>query len=431
MPSLLSKSLRLELPKRILLLMTTRTYRGKAFIQAANLLGLDVVKAIDMNKKLADYWEYPLGLDYSDPRQAVASIVNFSRSKPFGAILSVDDSGSHIAALASDALGLPHNSPEAAEAARDKFRMRQLLSQERVSSPKAVLHYFESPGLNPGLHSIAEETIYPCVIKPLNLNGSRGVIRTDSPKQFIEAAHRLKRLLYSIDPSLTPKPFIVEEYVPGGEVALEGILDNGSLHILAIFDKPEPLVGPFFEETIYVTPSRLPPATQEAIEITTSAAAKALGLQEGPVHAELRIAEQGPSIIEIAGRSIGGLCSNTLRFGTDISLEELILQQAFGLEIASLEREQLAGGVMMIPIPGEGLLKKINGCEAAESIPLIESVEITARINNIITPLPEGDGYLGFIFARGQTPEAVESALREAHRELSFEISPSLPLLPS
>jgi biotin carboxylase len=412
-------------PKRVLLLLTPRTYRARAFIEAAEKLNIEVVKAIDMHKQLADYWNYRLGLDYSNPAEAVQKIVEFAAESPLGAIVSVDDSGSLIAALASRQLGLPHNSPEAAEAARDKHRMRQLLAKGKVQAPRSTLYYFDDPA-NGDLNGIAADAPYPCVLKPLNLSGSRGVIRANNAAEFLAAAERLRTLLFFYDASPTPKPFLVEQFVPGFEVALEGMLDDGRLKVLALFDKPDPLDGPFFEETIYVTPSRLPQTTQEAIFDNTAQAAAALGLREGPVHAELRVNESGPYLIEVAGRSIGGLCSQTLRFSSDASLEELILRQAFDLTIETFDREKSAGGVMMIPIPESGLLKRVEGCEAAEAVPLIESVEITARLNYSITPLPEGDSYLGFIFAHGPTPEAVEAALREAHSKLHFEIAPEL-----
>jgi biotin carboxylase len=333
-----------------------------------------------------------------------------------------------IAALASQRLGLPHNSPEAAEAARDKHRMRQMLAAGNVQAPRSTRYYFDDPD-GDDIESIAAEAPYPCVVKPLNLSGSRGVIRADNTAEFLKAAERLRKMLYFYDPSPMPKPFLVEQFVPGFEVALEGILDDGRLKVLALFDKPDPLDGPFFEETIYVTPSRLPEAAQQDIFDNTARAAAALGLREGPVHAELRVNETGSYLIEVAGRSIGGLCSQTLRFGSDASLEELILRQAFDLAIETFDRENTAGGVMMIPIPEAGLLKKIEGCETAEAVPLIESVVITARLNYSITPLPEGDSYLGFIFAHGPTSEAVEAALREAHSKLYFEIAPELPVL--
>jgi biotin carboxylase len=223
---------------------------------------------------------------------------------------------------------------------------------------------------------------------------------------------------------------LVEDFISGFEVALEGLIDQGRLHVLALFDKPDPLDGPFFEETIYVTPSRLPEATQTEIAACAMQAARALGLRYGPVHAELRVNQAGPWMVEIAGRSIGGLCSQTLQFGLEhISLEELILRQAAGLELTTLEREQQASGVMMIPIPSAGMLKAVEGVEAAEATPGIESVQITAKLNQPLIPLPEGESYLGFIFAKGETPEKVEAALRQAHRQLRFTIEEMLPLL--
>lgn len=424
---------RAKLPRRLLLLLTARTYRAPAFVEAAERLGIEVIKAISMHHHLAEYWNYPLGLQYDDPASCLQSIVDFAAQKPLGAIIAVDDSGSLAAAQASEALGLAHNSPESAEAARDKYLMRKLLDRSRVPSPRSELFRFSELNDEQHLAKIAAAADFPCVIKPLNLNGSRGVIRADNPDQFVAAGLRLKRLLQSQRPDDPSPPFLVEKYVPGTEVAVEGLLINGRLKILALFDKPDPLDGPYFEETIYVTPSRLPAGTQQAIQQTTVEAAAALGLREGPVHAELRLNDAGPWIIELAGRSIGGLCSKTLQFGAgvfaDVSLEEMIIRQAFGLEVASLEREPEARGVMMIPIPRAGLLKGIQGCEAAASVKHIESVEITVQLNNRLIPLPEGDSYLGFIFARGPAPTVVEAALREAHNALSFDISPELPML--
>jgi biotin carboxylase len=276
---------------------------------------------------------------------------------------------------------------------------------------------------------IAAEVEYPCVVKPLLLSGSRGVIRANNPAEFVIAFGRLGQLLASLQRVSGSTQILVEDFIPGFEVALEGLLDRRQLRVLALFDKPDPLDGPFFEETIYVTPSRLPELTQAAIADCTARAAAALGLKQGPIHAELRVNDVGPWIVEIAGRSIGGLCSQTLRFGADVSLEELILGQAVGLEIGSVSLGAGARGVMMIPIPAAGLLKGVKGVEAARAVPGIESVEITARLNYPLVPLPEGESYLGFIFATGERPDAVEAALREAHRQLEFEITPMLPVI--
>jgi biotin carboxylase len=410
--------------KRILLLMSPATYRAGAFLSAARRLNLEAVVGIDLPEMLAEYWHVPLGIDFADREAALRTITEFAREHPLHAILSVDDSASELAAEASAILGLPHNSPDAAEAARDKLIMRNLMSAGGAPCP--VFRSFPLDG-NPA--ETAAQVTYPCVLKPRRLSGSRGVIRADNSQEFIAAFHRLKRLLLNEGYDEHETSFLVEDFIPGTEVALEGLLTHGQLKVLALFDKPDPLDGPFFEETIYVTPSRLPHEAQQAISRCVAIAAASLGLREGPVHAELRVNEEGPWMLEIAGRSIGGLCSTILEFGTGMCLEELILRHAIGEEIASIERDSHAAGVMMIPIPGAGILKAVHGVEEAEAVPLITGVEITAKLNHQLTPLPEGASYLGFIFARGDTPAAVEEAIREAHRHLRFEIRREIPVL--
>jgi biotin carboxylase len=412
-------------PKRVILLMRASTYRAGAFYQAGERLGIEIVVGLDIHPDLADYWKVPLGLQFDQPDQAVQSLLEFARQKPVRAILSVDDSGSLIAARASAALGLLHNSAESALAARNKYHMRRLFAAAGVASPN-----FRLVDMTDDPARIAAEVTFPCVVKPLLLSGSRGVIRANDPAEFQRAFYRLGRMLGAMNRSPGSTHILVEDFIPGVEVALEGLLDQGRLHVLALFDKPDPLDGPFFEETIYVTPSRLPTPVQRDIAACTAQAAAALGLRHGPVHAELRVNETGPRLVEMAGRSIGGLCSKTLRFGlAHISLEELILRQAAGLELTGLEREQQASGVMMIPIPGAGLLKAIKGVEAAAAVPGIVSVEITAKLNQPLTPLPEGESYLGFIFAAGDSPEIVEAALRQAHAQLHFEIAEMIPIM--
>jgi biotin carboxylase len=403
---------------RILLLTTPRSYRVQPFLEAAARLGIEAVQGLDLPAQLAEQWQMELGLDFQDVPAATNKIVKVAQKQPFQAILSVDDSGSLLAAQASQALGLPHNDPEAAIAARNKFVMRQKLRAGGVACPQ-----FQRFPLEADPDEVAQQVTFPCVVKPLTLSGSRGVIRADNAEELAAAVSRLRRIL----PHTEPQFYLVEQFIPGFEVALEGILAGGRLTVLALFDKPDPLDGPFFEETIYVTPSRLPAAAQQAIADCTAQAAQALGLRTGPVHAELRLNDDGPWLIEMAGRSIGGLCSQTLRFGVDGSLEEIILRQACGLELDSRPSGR-ASGVMMIPIPEAGLLKGITGIEAAQAVPLIESIEITAKPNYPLIPLPEGDSYLGFIFARGETPAAVETALRQAHHCLKFQIASQISL---
>jgi biotin carboxylase len=270
---------------------------------------------------------------------------------------------------------------------------------------------------------------YPCVLKPLVLSASRGVIRADDRSSFVAAFRRITAILAEPEVQALGEgtdQILVESFVPGAEVALEGLLVDGALRVLALFDKPDPLDGPFFEETIYVTPSRLPAATQRAIAEVTAHAARALGLEDGPLHAELRLDSRAtppsPVMLELAARSIGGLCSRSLRFGTGLSLEDVILRRALDLPIASLEREGRAAGVMMIPIPRAGILEAVEGLDAAKAVTLVEDVTISAHPGEALVPLPEGHRYLGFVFARGESPAAVERALRDAHARLSFTL---------
>ena len=384
-----------------------------------------MVTGVDLPPELAEHWQVPLAVQFAEPERAVQAIVNFARQKPVQAVLAIDDSATEIAAMASEALGLPHNSYEAALAARNKHRMRQALQAAGLPCP-----WFKLYDMTDDPARAAAEAPYPCVVKPLLLSGSRGVMRANDPAEFQAAFGRLARMLNSMQRAPGSTHILVESFIPGFEVALEGLLDGGRLHVLALFDKPDPLDGPFFEETIYVTPSRLPQAVQADIATGTARAAGTLGLVRGPIHAELRVNEAGVWLVEVAGRSIGGLCSHTLRFGPGLSLEELILRQAVGLDIEDVWRLQAgARGVMMIPIPEAGILKGVRGTEEARQVPGIESVEITAPLNYPLVPLPEGESYLGFIFASGSQPDQVEAALRQAHQRLQFQIEPMLLLL--
>ena len=410
--------------KRLLLLMSPATYRAGAFLNAAKSLNLEIVVGIDLPETLSEYWHVPLGLDFMDHATSLRTIVEFAQEHPIHAIISVDDSATELAARASAALGLAHDSPQAAEAARDKLLMRTLMSAGGAPCP-----VFRPFGLSDDPVWIAGQVTYPCVLKPLRLSGSRGVIRADDPAGFVAAFNRLKRLLISEGNSEYETSILVEDFIPGFEVALEGMLTHGALKVLALFDKPDPLDGPFFEETIYTTPSRLPASVQDDIARCVATAAASLGLQEGPVHAELRVNEQGPWMLEMAGRSIGGLCSTILEFGSGMCLEELILRHAIGEEITAIERDGHAAGVMMIPIPAAGILKGVHGVEEALQVLLITGIEITAKLNYALVPLPEGASYLGFIFARGDTPAEVEEAIRKAHKLLKFDVRREIPVL--
>ena len=407
---------------RVLLLMATQTYRASAFLEAASRLEIPVAVGSEQSQPLAHL--NPGGhlvVDFHDLEAATDRIVEFAAENPLEAILSTDDDGVLLAAMASDALGLSHNPLLAVRVARDKYQTRQALAAAGMATPK-----FQRFSVDDDPREAARQVSFPCVVKPLVLAASRGVMRADDPDEFVAAFGRLASILETVEVSeLNPggHQILVESYLSGVEVAVEGLLIGGELTMLAIFDKPDPLEGPFFEETLYVTPSRHPAAVQREILETTQQAIAALGLTEGPVHAELRINEAGCWILEVAPRSIGGYCSRALRFGAGISLEELILQHALGLPLASTHPATPASGVMMIPIPRAGILCEVQGVGQAQAVPGIDEIRITIPVGRAVVPLPEGSQYLGFIFARDQTPELAEAALREAHSRLNFIIT--------
>ena len=415
-----------DLPGELLLLVPTTSYRLEDFRAAARRLGVPLVVGSDRCHRIEDYFGEEkdlLSLDYRRPDHAAEQIADAARHRPIRGIVPASDPTAVIAALAAERLGLPHNPPESARRAANKLAMRVALAGAGLPVPR-----FRAFPVAEGPARAAAEVDYPCVLKPLIFSASRGVIRADDPGGLAAAWRRIERLLRDTAPERRAreeegaKTLLVESFVPGSEVAVEGLLRGGALEVLAVFDKPDPLDGPYFEETIYVTPSRHPSALIARIEEVTAAGARALGLAEGPIHAELRLAPEGPVILEIAARSIGGLCSRTLRFGAGVSLEEVLVAHAMGLPLAPLRREARASGVMMLPIPRRGVLHGVRGLEGARAVPGIDDVVVTVPEGREVVPLPEGDSYLGFLFAHGETPADVEAALRAAHARLSFEI---------
>ncbi|HEY3764136.1 MAG TPA: ATP-grasp domain-containing protein, partial [Gaiellales bacterium] len=383
--------------------------RAEDFLAAAAAVGAEVVVASDRRQALhAAMGDRSIRVDLRRPDRAAAAIADLAERVTLDAVVAVDDGGVATAALASERLGLPHNPPAAVAATRDKAAMRRALAAAGVPQPGfAVLAAGDDAGA----------VALPAVLKPVALSGSRGVIRADDPAAARRAEARIRAILDEAgeDPD---GPILAERYVPGAEVAVEALLRGGELEVLAVFDKPDPLEGPYFEETIYVTPSRLPAGRLDRIAAATAAAAATLGLREGPVHAELRLDGDELFVLELAARSIGGLCGRALRFGAGISLEEVILRHALRLPLGPHERERAASGVMMLPIERAGTLREVQGLDAARAVAGIEDVRITIPVGRPVVPLPEGDRYLGFAFARADEPAAVEAALRAAHAAL-------------
>jgi biotin carboxylase len=417
---------------RVLLLSTTTGYQLRSFGDAAKRLGVELLLATDRCHHLDDPWrDGAVPVRFYEDDASLSTILSAARTRPIAGVIAVGDRPAVLAARVTQALGLPGNPVAAAEVTRSKKAMRRALAAAQLRGP----WFMEMPA-DADPQPTAARLPYPCVVKPLGLSGSRGVIRADSPAQFVYAVQRTRALLARPDlraqRSALDDELLVEGYIEGREYAIEGLLTRGALRVLAVFDKPDPLDGPFFEETIYVTPPPIPSRVQRAIIEEVQRAATAAGLVHGPVHAECRVGPLGAVMLEVAARPIGGLCSKVLRFvagGAVMSLEEVLLRHALGEDISTFERETQAAGVMMIPIPKRGFYKTVVGEKAACRVPGVEAVHITARPDQLIEPLPEGDSYLGFIFARGAEPGTVVASLRDAHKRLAFEVAPALTMI--
>ena len=412
--------------RNVLLIAETTGYQTRIFADAARRLGVSLTLATDRCHVLEDPWgDRAIPIRFEDPPAAVAQLA----TGRFDAIAAVGDRPARLASRVAERLGIPFHSPAAVSACHDKSAARALFAAAGLPVPR-----FFRVALSEAPEAAARRAPYPCVLKPLGLSASRGVIRADSPDEFVAAFARIQAILKT--PELLRQRdevhgFIqVEEFLAGREFALEGLVTNGCLTCLALFDKPDPLNGPFFEETLYVTPSRLPEAEQRALIETVQHGIGALGRMHGPVHAEARINGKGVWLLEIAARPIGGLCANALRFQGEAPLEEVVLRHALGERFGALRPATPASGVMMIPIPKSGIYEGADGVEEAAAVPGIEDVAITAKEGQKLLQLPEGNSYLGFLFARGDSPEFVEGALRAAHARLSFRIATVLPVSP-
>ena len=413
-------------PSRVLLIAPPGSYRVHAYLEAARDLGIGMLVASEGEHSLVPGIGDGLRVDFSDPDAVIAQIVSAHRDRSVAGVVATDDGTVEIANRAAAALGLAHNAPSAARITRRKDLARAALAAAGLPVPAVRRVELRRP-----LGSQLAGVEFPCVVKPLALSASRGVIRADDPPGLEAACRRAGVIaraaaVASIDAD-ERDTLLVESFVPGPEIALEGMLEGGELSVLAIFDKPDPLDGPFFEETIYVTPSRLPRPVQALAAERVRAGCAAYGLTEGPVHAELRLHDGDAWILEIAGRTIGGDCARLFTFGSGTSLEHLVLLRALGRSPDAPRRDAgRAAGVLMIPTPEAGTLRRVEGVMAASRIPGIREVSITVREGYELTPLPEGGTYLGFVFALGGDPAGVEESLRRARETIRAIVAPSL-----
>lgn len=415
--------------RRILLLSTTTGYQLRSFGEAADRVGIELVFATDRCHTLDDPWQdQALPVRFEDDDGSLDAMLAAARQNPVNGVIAVGDRPVVLAARVTEALGLAGNSPGAAAASANK-----LLARARFAGAGLLAPWHFAVSTDVDLREVARRATYPAVVKPLGLSGSRGVIRANCEEELVRAFERVRELLAR--PEIRAmrlgleRSILVEGFVEGREYAVEGLLTRGAFRALAVFDKPDPLDGPFFEETVYVTPSALAPQPGAEVVDEVARAARALGLWHGPIHAECRVTpDGGVFVLEVAARPIGGLCSRVLRFGAsgDVSLEELLLRHANGEDVGSIHREAAAAAVMMIPVPRRGIFKRVDGVEDARRVAHVEDVRMTAKIDQLLEPPPEAGSYLGFIFARAVRPQDAEAAVREAHRRLTFAIDPAI-----
>ena len=408
---------------RLLLIAPHNSYRTVPYLEAARRLGISVLVASEGKFSLVSEIADGLHIDLEDPA-ALERLLSANRALPFTGVVATDDACVELASRIAKVLNLPHNPPQAARFTRRKDLSRQTLATAGVPVPE-----FQIIDLRRPIASQLDRLEFPCVIKPLSLSASRGVIRVDDAESLGTACARVQRILAgeSIRDDFAATHLLIETFISGPEVALEGLLQAGQLSVLAIFDKPDPLEGPFFEETYYITPSRHDEAIKARVIRRVEDACQALGLREGPVHAEVRISQGDGVVLEVASRTIGGDCARLLRFGTGESLEDLVISHAVGKPLPVYPQAGGAG-VLMIPIPAAGILRRIEGIAQARAVPWIDDILIGIREGYQLVPLPEGSSYLGFIFAHAPTPAAAEAALREAHAKLKVVVAPVMVL---
>jgi biotin carboxylase len=405
---------------RVLLLVPARTYRAADFLLAAARMGLDLVIGSDGALPIGGRPVIPVNL--ADPDQSASMIT--ARCGPVAAVVAADTPMLELAAAVSARLGLPHNPAEAVRNAADKARQRRRWAAADIPQPRFEIIPAAAPA--DAVRRAAETVGLPCVVKAVSLSASQGVLRADDATGAVTAASRIRQVLAAAGRPAR-EPLLVEEYLPGPEISIDGLVTGDGLTVTAVFDKPATPDGPTFEETLLVTPSRLPGPVLASAVATAGQAARALGLTRGPVHAELRIDGRGtqprPAMLELAARSIGGLCSRALGFPGGQALEELILASALGQPIpdASHSPDQ-AAGVYMIPVHRAGVLRAVEGRDNAAAVPAVTGLTITIPVGQPVRPLPDGDRYLGFIFAAAATPCEVEQALTTARDRLRVTI---------
>lgn len=410
--------------KSVALIAPAHSYRASVFLEAAERHDIPIIFISDGDSEVVLASRAGIRVDFSDPAKAKQIVYQHLQASDVQAIIAPDEKYVAFAADISRRLGLPHNSVDALNVVSNKYLARKQLRSSKFDA----IPGFELVDLNRQLPDQISGVSFPCVAKPLNLSASRGVIRANDEHELLEALQRIRRILVIEFGETQSIHVLVEDYIEGTEHVLEGYLNSNNLEVICIFDKPDALQGPYFEETYYVTPSRLPKTVQEEIKNVVASCCNCHGLTMGPIHAEVRVSEEKVWMLEIAARSIGGDCSRLFELANQSSLEEFIVRRAVGHPVEALNLDN-AAGVMMIPVTEEGILRRVEGVTEAQSVDHILEVRLDVREGERLVRWPEGGKYPGFIYSMSDSPEQTEFALRKSYSHLKFVCMPELPVV--
>lgn len=370
----------------------------------------------------------PTTVAVQPPEQAIEQALRLHEQTSIGAVLGYEEDATLTVAHIAAALGLPAHPVAAAEAALDKPMMKQRFAAAGIPAADFIVAADEDEAV-----AWAEAGGYPVVVKPCRGSASQGVIRANDEHTLRQAYRRLRRIIrdHELDNGgRPPSAHLVERYLPGSELSCELLLQYGAPEVITEFGKPLPLTGPYFEESIYLTPPALGAALRREVHELSMAAAKALGFYHGPAHCEIRLTPDGPKVLEIAGRLLGGACAGSFRDRLGEDLDALLLRSALGerITLPAPADDAPTVGALMIPVPGEGRVVAVRGDDGARRVPGVRDVSLQTEPGEIVVPFPEQACYaVGFVSASGPDEAAVVGSLGQAAAQISLELTPLRP----
>ena len=383
--------------KKLLLVIPENSYKSNDFVVAAEKLGIDFLIITD-SEQVSSKFSDTVIINKFD---AELNKNNLKKLKDVTHVLPVDHSALKFSGYLVDLLEVKGNKLESINLSMNKYESRKIfnslldikVNNEIIKNIDDVNTFINKNGTS--------------VLKPIYGTASKSVLKINNVEKNKEQIEKLMQDCFDQD-------LVIEEYIDGKEYALEGTIINSELKKIVIFDKPVEYKHPYFEESIYITPSELSSEAEKRVVSIVDKACKKIGLEDGPVHVEFKINENQIFIIEINPRMIGGLCSRCLSFGLfKVSLEEIILHAFMNNELKNIELLNNYVGVLMIPTPKSGKFISINK-EELEKIPNISNVEITVPEGSDLLEPPYGDKYLGFAFSQGIDKKTVNESLLTA-----------------